>query len=112
MVGTARDTLSAKIAAALADALAARARSGAEGGTSDRVLARGEGWSVLDVICTSGPSDRAYEERHSAVSIAIVASGTFGYRTTVGRALLTPGAMLLGTPGRCFECGHAHGEGD
>ena len=112
MLGTTRGTISAKIAAGLADALATRSRSGAAGTTSSRVLARGEGWSVLDVICTSGPTDRAYEERHTGVSIAIVTSGSFEYRTTVGRALLTPGSMLLGTPGRCFECGHAHAEGD
>jgi AraC-like DNA-binding protein len=67
---------------------------------------------VVDVICTSGPGDRAYEERHSAVSVAIVTSGTFEYHTTVGRAVMTPGSMLLGTTGRCFECGHAHGAGD
>jgi len=112
MLGQARDAISAKIAVGLSDALAARSRSGARGGTADRLLARGPGWTVLDVICTSGPSDRPYEERHSGVSIAIVASGSFEYRTTVGHALLTPGAMLLGAEGRCFECGHAHAEGD
>lgn len=112
MLRPARGTISAKIAAGLGDALAARRRSGAAGATNARVLAHGDGWSVLDVVCTSGPSDRPYEERHSGVSIAIVASGSFQYRTTVGRALMTPGSMLLGAHGRCFECGHAHGEGD
>ncbi|MGH7679825.1 MAG: AraC family transcriptional regulator, partial [Gemmatimonadaceae bacterium] len=112
MLDAARGTISAKIAAGLADALAERSRSGARGGTTARVLAHGEGWSVLDVICTSGPSDRPYEERHSGVSIAIVACGSFEYRTTVGRSVMAPGSMLLGTQGRCFECGHAHAEGD
>jgi AraC family transcriptional regulator len=112
MLDAARGPISAKIAAGLTEALAARSRSGAAGMTTSRVLARGDGWSVLDVICTSGPDDRPYEERHSAVSIAIIAAGTFEYRTTVGRALMTPGSMLLGATGRCFECGHAHGEGD
>lgn len=112
MLDPARGPISAKIAAGLAEALAARSRSGAAGRTTSRVLARGDGWSVLDVICTSGPGDRPYEERHSAVSIAIITSGTFEYRTTVGRALMTPGSMLLGATGRCFECGHAHAEGD
>ena len=112
MLDPARGAISAKIAAGLDRALAARSRSGAAGGTTSRVLAGGDEWSVLDVVCTSGPADRPYEERHSGVSIAIVASGTFEYRTTVGRALMTPGSLLLGTTGRCFECGHAHASGD
>src|SRR5262249_54938437 len=29
-----------------------------------------------------------------------------------GRALMTPGSLMLGSPGQCFECGHQHGEGD
>jgi AraC-like DNA-binding protein len=77
-----------------------------------RVLAQGEGWSVADVICTSGPQDRAFEEQHSMVAIAIVAAGTFQYRSGAGRALMTPGSLLLGSVGQCFECGHEHGMGD
>ncbi|HEX7938110.1 MAG TPA: AraC family transcriptional regulator [Gemmatimonadaceae bacterium] len=103
---------SAKIAADVDVALAGRRRAGGRGGTTSRALAKGDGWSVLDVICTSGPQDHTYEERHSAVSVAVVVSGTFQYRTTVGSALLTPGSVLLGSTGRCFECGHDHGEGD
>jgi len=41
---------------------------------SSRLLARGEGWAVSDVVCRSGPDDRPYEERHSNFSIAVVAS--------------------------------------
>src|SRR5690349_22740217 len=112
MLSARTGTISAKIAADLDGALAARRRTGARGGTTSRVVARGEGWSVLDVMCTSGPDDPTYEERHSAVSIAVVASGTFQYKTTTGTALLTPGSVMLGSTGRCFECGHEHGEGD
>src|SRR5262245_64579983 len=25
---------------------------------------------------------------------------------------MTPGSLMLGSPGQCFECGHEHGEGD
>jgi AraC-like DNA-binding protein len=46
------------------------------------------------------------------VSVAVVLSGTFTYGNTLGRALLTPGAFLLGTPGNCFTCGHEHASGD
>jgi len=77
-----------------------------------RVLQHGRGWSVTDVICTSGPRDRPFEESHSRVSIAIVIAGTFQYRSSGGRALMTPGSLLLGSPGQCFECGHEHGQGD
>jgi AraC-like DNA-binding protein len=79
---------------------------------SARVLASGPGWSVSDVICTAGPHDRPFEERHETVSIAAVTAGTFQYRTASGRAVLAPGGLLLGNPGACFECGHEHGTGD
>jgi AraC-like DNA-binding protein len=93
-------------------ALAARDRDGAPGGTAGRRIAAGEGWSVTDVICTSGPGDRPFEERHERVGIAIVVAGSFGYRAASGRALLTPGALLLGDAGCGYECGHDHGRGD
>ncbi len=102
----------AKIAADLERALVRRNRYGERGGAAGRLLAHGDGWSVHDVICTSGPADRAFEERHSRVSVAIVAAGTFQYRSTTGRALMTPGSILLGNAGHCFECGHEHGSGD
>src|SRR5262245_62715126 len=77
-----------------------------------RVLASGPGWSVSDVVCTAGPRDRPYEERHETVSIAAVTAGSFQYRTDGGRAVLAPGGILLGNAGACFECGHEHGIGD
>ena len=72
-------------------------------------LARGPGWSVYDLRCTAGPRDRPFEEQHELVCIAAVTHGTFQYRSREGRALLVPGAVLLGNPGRFFECGHEHG---
>lgn len=77
-----------------------------------RVLATGRGWRALDVVCTSGPSDRAFEEQRTFVSVAVVLAGTFTYRSNRGHTALLPGSMLLGNAGECFECGHAHGEGD
>jgi AraC-like DNA-binding protein len=68
------------------------------------------------VICTSGPRDRAFEERHKNFSIAIVVAGSFQYRgqsgSRTGRELMTPGSLLLGSAGQCVECGHEHGAGD
>src|SRR5258706_12881637 len=82
------------------------------GKTQSRILARGDGWTVSDVLCTSGPDDRPFEERHADFSIAIVAAGTFEYRSAAGRELMTPGSLLLGSAGQSFECGHEHGVGD
>ena len=107
-----RDEFLAKIAIALQRALARRAIAGGSGNPTARVLAHGDGWTVEDVVCTSGPQDRSFEEQHSQVRIAIVAAGTFQYRSDAGRELMTPGSLLLGTPGRYFECGHEHGAGD
>ena len=102
----------AKIAIELERALTHRARCGGPGIATGRLLASGDGWTVEDVVCTSGPDDRAFEERHADVSIAIVAAGTFQYRSTAGEELMTPGSVLLGSPGQTFECGHEHGAGD
>jgi len=107
----------AKIAIELDQALASRAAHGAPGRAHHRILAQGPAWSVSDVMCTSGPQDRPFEERHSGFSIAIVVAGTFQYRASTPRArtaseLMTPGSLLLGSAGQCFECGHEHASGD
>jgi len=78
-------------------------------------LASGDGWSVDDVVCFAGPQDRPYEEQHEHVAIAIVTGGSFQYRGSTagpGRELMTPGSLLLGNAGQCFECGHEHAQGD
>jgi AraC-like DNA-binding protein len=75
-------------------------------------LASGPGWSVDDVVCTAGPDDRPFEEQHDGACIAAVMEGTFQYRSSHGTAVLGPGAVLLGSHGQCFECGHDHGVGD
>jgi len=101
-----------KIAAELDEALARRAASGAPGRTTGRLVAGGDGWSVEDVTCTLGPADRPFEEQHGAVSIGVVAVGTFQYRTPLACDLMTPGSFLLGNAGQGFECGHEHAAGD
>jgi AraC-like DNA-binding protein len=79
---------------------------------AETVLASGTGWTVRDVVCDAGPGDPAFEERHADVSIAVVAAGSFQYRTRQGAATLAPGSLLLGNAGACFECGHSHARGD
>jgi AraC family transcriptional regulator len=102
----------AKIALALEDALARRKEAGTPGRTTPRIVARGDGWTVADVVCTSGPQDRPFEERHTHYTIAIVLAGSFQYRSERGRGLMTAGSLMLGNEGDCFVCGHQHGEGD
>ena len=77
-----------------------------------RHIASGVGWRLSEFVCDAGPDDRPFEERHDDVSISLVASGTFDYRTHAGAAFLHPGGILLGAAGRCYECGHEHGRGD
>jgi AraC-like DNA-binding protein len=77
-----------------------------------RLVASGTGWTVSDVTCGAGPLDQPFEERHTQPAIAIVVGGTFQYRSSTGRELMTPGSMLLGNAGDGFTCGHEHGTGD
>ena len=102
----------AEIAVALRSALERRRHLGEAGRTTARVLAHGAGWRVADVLCTSGPGDRPFEEQHAQYAVAVVLAGTFQYSTQAGRALMTPGSLMLGRPGQCFECGHEHANGD
>lgn len=101
-----------KIAVELRDACVERERRGAAPGLRAEIVAAGRDWLVEDVLCTYRPSDAAFEERHGRYRVALVGAGTFDCRTAAGRALLTPGALLLGNAGECFECSHAHGTGD
>ncbi len=93
-------------------ALGLKRQHGLPGGIRGRVLAQGRGWRVQDIICSSGPRDRPFEERHDWVSVALVLCGSFTYGNAFGRGLLSPGALLLGEAGGCFTCAHEHGEGD
>ena len=77
-----------------------------------RVVASQSHWSLTEYVCSAGPHDRTFEEQHDRVSIALVTSGTFRYRTDAGEAILYPGAFLLGNAGSCYECGHEHSHGD
>jgi AraC family transcriptional regulator len=76
------------------------------------LLASGPDWTLHEFICDAGPQDRPFEERHAGVTITAVLSGSFHYRTDAGSALLYPGALMLGNPGACYQCGHEHATGD
>jgi AraC family transcriptional regulator len=77
-----------------------------------RPLHQGEGWSISEYLCTAGPADRPFEERHAQFAIAAVIEGSFRYRGDTGRAVMHPGALLFGNPAACYECGHDHSTGD
>jgi AraC family transcriptional regulator len=102
----------AKIAIDLQRALIQRGRDGTAGKATRRLIAGGNGWSVADVLCTSGPDDRRFTEEHTQYSVAAVVAGTFQLRSMSGEALMVPGSLMLGNRGARFECGHDHGRGD
>lgn len=77
-----------------------------------RVVTKGKGWRISNEVCQAGPSDRPYEEQHSRFSVSAVLAGTFVYRGSRGRALMSPGSLLLGQQGAQFSCSHEHGCGD
>jgi AraC-like DNA-binding protein len=77
-----------------------------------RLLCQGQGWSISEYLCTAGPHDRPFEERHEQFSIAAVIEGTFRYRGDTGTAVMHPGAFLFGNSAACYECGHDHSTGD
>ncbi len=79
---------------------------------TSRPLAEGQGWRVADVTCRAGPHHRSSQEQFDRTTVAFVVAGSFTYRCGVGGAMMLPHAMLLGTAGACFECGHDHGTGD
>jgi AraC family transcriptional regulator len=106
------DPVLAKIAVELERALTRRSVEGTPGRAEPRIVARGDGWTVADVVCTSGPDDRPFEERHEQFAIAMVLAGTFEYRSTQGQGVMTPGGLMLGNLGHCYECGHEHASGD
>jgi AraC family transcriptional regulator len=96
----------------LAIALRRKAQTEGPGVAEGTMVAAGDGWRVIDVVCTSGPRDRPFEERHAWASVSLVLSGTFVYRSDHVASLMSPGALLLGNAGHTFECSHPHGEGD
>jgi AraC family transcriptional regulator len=77
-----------------------------------RPLRQGQEWSISEFLCTAGPDDRPFEERHEEFSIAAVVEGTFSYRGDTGTAVMHPGAFLFGNSATCYECGHDHSTGD
>ena len=85
---------------------------GQAGAVTGRLLAKGEGWRAMDYVCTCGPRDATFEERHAFASVSIVLSGTFVCRSRHGESLLSPGSLFLGSSGQAYECSHRHGEGD
>lgn len=74
----------AKIAAELDHALAQRRTLGTPGCAKPTIIARGDGWIVGDVVCTSGPHDHPFEEQHASHTIAVVVAGSFQYRSSLG----------------------------
>jgi AraC family transcriptional regulator len=96
----------------LPPALLRKAQNGLPGASEARLIAFGEGWRVVDIVCTYGPGDRPFEEHFLATSISLVLAGSFLYRSSRGATLMARGCVMLGNCGSPFECSHPHGEGD
>jgi AraC family transcriptional regulator len=96
----------------LTTALTRKARDGAAGAAEASLLAAGDGWRVADIVCTCGPRDRPFEERHQTASVSLVLAGSFVCRSRCGTSLLSPGSWFLLSGGEPIECSHHHGEGD
>jgi AraC family transcriptional regulator len=96
----------------LTAALTRKARHGAAGAAQASLLAAGQGWRVFDILCTCGPCDRPFEERHETASVSLVMAGSFACRSRCGTSLLSPGSWFLLSGGEPIECSHQHGEGD
>jgi AraC family transcriptional regulator len=77
-----------------------------------RELFRGEGFSVVEHVCSLGPADKPFEERHGASNVAFVIGGAFAVRSPAGSAALGPGSILLGNEGDPYTCAHDAGLGD
>jgi AraC family transcriptional regulator len=75
-------------------------------------VAQGLGWQICEEVCRAGPSDRSFEERHNRFSVSAVLSGTFVYHGAAGRALMSPGSVLIGRQGSEFTCSHEYSCGD
>ena len=75
------------------------------GKIATNIVASGNDWKVGDVLCTSGPQDRPYEEQHETISIAVVLAGSFRYRSALGSEILSPGSLLLGNFRQTFDIG-------
>jgi len=78
----------------------------------ERLVVEGRGWRAVEVVCTSGPEDRPFEEAHGDLSVSAVLDGVFSYRSGLGRATMTPGSLLLGNRGGAYRCSHAFCRGD
>ena len=68
-----------------------------------RILAQGDGWAVADVLCTSGPQDRPFEEQHAQYSISVVLAGSFQHPLSLGHGMMLPGFSDVWQPRAAFR---------
>jgi AraC-like DNA-binding protein len=70
------------------------------------------GLSVIDYVCTSGPSDVPFVEAHPLHMLSFVRGGSFGYRVRGRLHELVAGSVMVGHAGDEYLCSHEHGCGD
>lgn len=69
------------------------------------------GLHLMRCACRAGAGERPRDEEHQAFSVTLVERGFLGYRTHAGRAVLSPGWLMLGNPGEGYACSHEQGDG-
>ncbi|HKX40814.1 MAG TPA: hypothetical protein VJO99_06635, partial [Burkholderiaceae bacterium] len=79
-----------------------------------RALRRAGGLRLMRCRCQAGRHDRGCDEQHQAYSVTLIERGTLSYRTRAGRAVLSPGWLMLGNAGEGYICSHelSDGSGD
>src|SRR6185369_7807346 len=85
-----------------------------EGPLADRAyrpLRGAGGVQLMRCACRAGANERPRDEEHLAFSVTLVERGTLGYRTRAGRALLSPGWLMLGNQGDGYVCSHEESDG-
>lgn len=69
-------------------------------------------FAARDYVCRHGARSPAFEGVYARARIAVILGGAFHARTSEGRALVGPGALLLGNAAGAYEYRHVDDGGD
>ncbi len=69
-------------------------------------------FAAHECVCRLGPQSPAARGEYGQAKVAVLVAGAFHARSSLGEALLGPGAMLLGNAGEAYEYRHVDAGGD
>ncbi|HWM89017.1 MAG TPA: AraC family transcriptional regulator [Kofleriaceae bacterium] len=75
-------------------------------------LGRAAEVAAHDVVCGHGAAAPILEGEYTSTHISVILGGAFHARTSEGRALLGPGALMLGNAAGAYEYRHVDDGGD